>query len=458
MSMEGLRRGASNINQGKGTKGSVRSSYFTKWKPPQMSVGVGMGKARTTFDLRPFLSPPPHEEAKTEAAEPIALIAGKYEDVFAVDPNGNKITPSPTQEGLHIRVHNCSIFVKPRNPSERGYQTFREIVCSSGPEPHAPQPCVGCYVVDHGQKESRSKDNWVFNMAHLGWYHMIPFVKDGQIQMKKDGNGPILIKQECSTYKMENEYLRRAVAANRVSGDIAKKYKECEGCKQQAPFVWGDHRTLQLGFKHLKDIFAIDDMVGKKCINCGTGILRVAFRCDHCKNELLDTAQSGWTNDQIKQFMETQQTCACGYVGLPVSVYECGYDDNFVQVSEPCGNSQKTTIFDCVIWVQREGENMESKVVVKRVELLSQYKTPDNRPLSEHLKEIVKEPFNLVEMYKPDSVEDQAEALRIENPYMQTQQPQYASYGPPGGYQAPQPSTGTTPPGFPVPGRPNYSR
>jgi hypothetical protein len=480
MSMDGLRKGASNLNSGKG-KGAVRSAFRARWKPPQMVVGVGTGKNRTTLDLKPFLAAAPHEESKIEAAEPVVLIPGQYSDVYAVDEtSGARIDPPPVREALHFRVHNFNVWMKPRNPQERGYNTFRELICSQGPDPHVPQPCVGCYQGDHGaDKSTRARDQWAFNMAHLAWYHMIPFVKDNQVQMKKDGSGPVMLKEECRNHKPENVYLGRAIQAGRAHGEIAKRFKPCDGCQNQAQWVWGEHRVLQLGFKHLKNLFEIDDTVGKRCINCNTGIIRIAFDCEQCGNEMLNLSQVQWTNDQIEQYSKTQQQCSCGHVGLPKSGYECGFDENFNQVAQACDNPQRTTIFDCVLWLQREGESTESEVVVKRVELISRYQTQDGRPLAEHLKEIVKEPFNLAEMYKPEDLNDQAENIRVDNPYAQQQQ-QYAGYGGgqsqpgpgyqppggPGGYAPPQNSY--QPPGGPQPGpgpqygppggRPNYGR
>ncbi len=490
MSMENLRRGASSISSGRG-KGGTRSAYFAQWRPPQISIGAGMGKQRITFDLHPFLAAPPSEESKTEAAEPIVLIAGEYEDPYSVDDQGNRIVPPPKTEGLHFRVHNFNVFMKGRNPSEQGYHTFREIACSAGPEPHAPQPCLGCYEVDHGNKDAKSKDQWAFNIAHLGWYHMVPLVKDNQVQMKRDGSGPVMIKQECMNQKRENMYLGRALQANRgVPQAIAKKYKNCDGCQQGAQWAYGDHRVLKLGFKHLKNILEIDDKIGKKCVTCSTGILRVAFDCQHCNNEILDLTAVQWTNDQIETYSKTQQNCPhCQQVTVPQNVYECGYDENYNKISASCSDPRKTTIFDCVLWVQREGESTESEVVVKRIDLLPQYVTPDNRPLQDHLKEIVKEPFNLTEMYKPDTLDEQADTIQKPNPYQQQQQ--YQAYGggqPQGGYPQgqqsfggqgyapPQPPGGGYPqgpqggyaqppggpqpsyPNVPVPGRPNYGK
>lgn len=486
MSMDGLRRGAQNLNTGRGGKGASGSAFYREWRPPQISVGAGMGKERSTFDLKPFLAAPPSEESKVEAAEPVVLIPGEYEDVFATNADGTRVVPAPKMEGYHFRAHSFNVFMQPRNPSERGYSTFRSLVCSAGPDPHAPQPCMGCYQHDHGDKNARSKDQWAFNIAHLGWYHLVPLVKDNQVVMKKDNSGPVMVKQECTTYKMENVYLGRAIQSGRVPPQIAKKFKECEGCKQQAQHVWGDHRVLKLGFKHLKNLFEIDDKVGKKCLTCGTGILRVAFDCAKCNGEILDLSQVQWTNDQIEQFSKSQNQCPhCGSVDVPVSAYECGFDDNYNKVAQPCNDPKKTSIFDCVLWLQREGESTESEVVVKRVTLLSQYVTQDNRPLQDHLKEIVKETFDLPGMYEPEKIEDQCELIRVQNPYA-PQQPQYGSYGggqpPQGGYPMPgqpqgypqqpnqpsfpsqgygQPQPGPQQPAYPnmpVPGRPNFGK
>lgn len=490
MSMQGLRDAASNMNNNNKGKGGSRSAFYARWKPPQVSAGAGMGKQRTTFDLRPFLAAPPSEESKVEAAEPVVLVRGEYPDVYAVNPaDGTLLVPSPKIEGYHFRHHTFNVFMAPRNPNERGYNTFRDLVCSCGPEPHAPQPCIGCYQYDHGQKDAKPKDQWVFNIAHLVWYHTVPLVKDGQVQMKRDNSGPVMVKQECLAYKMENVLLGRAIQSGRVPPDIAKKYKQCEGCKQQAGYAWGDHRILQLGFKHLKNILEIDDKVGKKCINCNTGILRVAFDCEKCNAEMVDLSQAGWTNDQIETFSKTQTACgACGAHGLPKSIYECGFDESYNQIAQSCGNSEKASIFDCVLWLQREGESTESEVVVKRVELISQYQTQDQRPLDVHLGEIVKAPFDLADMFKPDSLDDQATTIRVPNPYGQQQQ-QFSSYGgqapgapgapgnypmpggpAPGAYGAPQPPAGYGPqngpapgpqqpyPGMPAPGRPNFGK
>jgi hypothetical protein len=460
MSMEGLRQGAnsarSNRNNGNGRKGSA---YFARLKPPQM-----------LDELKPFLAAPPNEEAITQIAEPIVLIKGEYVDEYARDVNGNPVSPPVVIEAKRFKNHTVSVFIPPKSPGQKGIQSFRDITCSAGPESHAPQPCVGCYQVDHGAKDSKPRDQWAFNIAHLAWYHQHPLVKDGQVQTKKGSSDPILVKGECLAYKKENELLGRAVPK---LGNKIKQPKTCENCGQQHPFVFGDHRVLQLGSGHLKALLGLNDDLKKKCANCNTNLVRSAFRCGNeaCDVHLVDVAagMQGWTTDQIEQFEKTPQTCgSCTQTTLPFCEYVCGYDDSY-NLGTGCGDARPMEVWDCVIWVQREGKGTESELKIKRIEPISKFKTPDNRPLSEHLKEIVKEPFDLVDMYKSKSLDDQASEIRVPNPYV-AQAPQYQSYGQQGFPAVPgqqQPAYG--PPGvpagapaaypnMPTPGRPNFGK
>lgn len=462
MSMEGLRRGAQNINSGSG-KGQTRSSFYAKIKLPQMAE-----------DLKRYLAAPPSPEAVIEVAEPMVLIAGQYPDLYARDANNNPLVPPPVGEGLHYRAHTFPVTIQPKTAGQQGFRTFRDIVCSAGPEPHAPQPCVGCNLVDHGA-DAKARDRWVFNVAHLGWYHEHPLVKDNQVQMKKDGSGPVMVKEECRSYKMLSVLYNRAVQA----GNRQYKPQECEGCKNQWPFVWGEHRLIEVGWKHLNNILDFDTALGKKCANCGTYLLRMSFNCgnESCNAVLVNIGQSGWTQDQCENFAKTAQHCPqCNYQGLPRSNYQCGFDEKYIPTQQPCQDTRKTSIFDCVIWAQREGEKTESEIVIKKVELINNYTTPDGkpspdgRPLAEHLKSIVKSPFNLVEMYKPESLDDQAKAIRVQNPYAQQQWGQYGSQQTqpqqqPQGYPQQgwgQQPTGQAPvaqyPNMPQPGRPNYGK
>lgn len=480
--MEGLRRGAQNVNNGKGGKGGKGRGFYSRWKPPYMAE-----------DMKKFLAAPPNEEARMGVSEPIILLKGEYKDLYARDENGNPVNPPPVTEGYHFKSHTFNVMVPPKSAGQRGYNQFRDVTCSSGPEAHAPQPCCGCHANDNGM-DGRPRDQWAFEAVHLGWYHQSPLVKDNQVQMKRDGGGPVLVKNECDTQRKLNQIYGRAHQSD------PNKYKApyvCEGCQGQHPWAWGDHRTLQLGKNHLLNLLDVNDKIGQKCATCGTNILRVAFDCGNaqCGQELIDVATTGWTNQQLDQYAKQPIGCQrCGYVGLPVPAFSCGFNENFQQVAPECANPKQTALWDCVLWIQREGESTSSEIVITRIDPIATFQTPDNRPLTDHIRELVKDRYDLAEMFKPDSLEEQAKRLFIQNPYaapqqtyqsypgqqqppqfggqqpggfqppQQPQQPQYPSQGygqPPqqqGGYQQQQQPQPTYPNMGGPPGRPNYNK
>ncbi len=479
MSMETLRQGAQNARVSGGGKGPMRAHYYARWKPPTMRA-----------EMTKFLAAPPNEEAFLQISEPIVVIKGEYADPYQRNEDGSPKNPIPMTEAKHIRVHTYSLWIKPKNGGQ-SFQTFKDMLCSAGPDPHSPQPCVGCWDEDHGNKDARPKDQWVFNVAHLGWYHEAPLVKDGQIQMKKDNSGPILIKNECLSHKMESIILTRAAQSGARN---LRQAKACEGCQQGHPFVFGDHRVIQIGFKHLTDLSDKDDNLGKVCMNCGTNMLLFRFDCGHCNTTMVDIVSSGWTNVQISDFAKSVQQCrSCGFQGNPAPYYECGFDERFAKIGNGCPSDiepVKGSLFDSVIWVQRKGEKTDSKYDITKSVQIGAFQTYDGRPLSEHLAQIVKSPFNLDEMYKPDSTDDQAEMINKQS-RCAAQQPQFQWYGPqpqmgapgygppqgggyaPSGYAPPQqgyapsgygPQAGHQPqqspyPSMPLPGgRPNYGK
>lgn len=435
MSMDGLRQGAQNVRENQGNRGARGNAFFSRWKPPQMIDA-----------LKPYLAAPPSLEAVIEIAEPIVLFKGRYPDLYARDKQGNPIQRET--EGHHFKVHNFRLF-QPGKGGKQGFETFREIVCSSGYDAHAPAPCMGCYQVDHGSKDVKPRDQWALNIAHLAWYHVHPWIKDGQIQTKKGSSEPVMIKSVCQRQRKENEILYKA-SQRRVQGIRAPR--ECEPCAAQTQWVWGDHRVLQVGSKHLNNLLDVDAKLGLKCMACGTQTMRKYFNCgnENCNQRLVDIATQmvGWTNEQIKEYAENQQVCPrCGFYGEPYPEYICGLDENYQPIpGAGCGQEPvQMSAFDCVLWVQREGLQTESEIVIKRIDNFSDFATPDGRPLKDHLAEIVKQPFDLGEMYKPDSIDEQCATIRMQNPWAPQQQ-QYQPYPQPGYPPAPgQPGPGYPP-------------
>lgn len=436
-SMAGLRRGATALNNSKG--GSKRNVSMARWKPPKMPAG-----------LVGYLTP--DETRGTQVAEPIVFMAADYIDVYQTHDENNQPLPGPVhQPAYRFRSHTVPATIKPKNG--QAFQKFVDLICSSGIDQHAPQPCLGCYFVDHGEDIS-ARDQWAMNVAHLGWYHEVPLVRDGQIQMKRDGKGPVMVKNECQTHRMLNQVYQRMDQATRGKPQA----RPCEGCQQQAPFVWGDQRVVQVGKNQINNILAFNDQLGNTCANCGTGIMVVAYTCSRCNEDILDVASSGWTNAQIDQFSKVVSQCrACGNIDRPVPAYECGIDLRTMQpVAGGCPENvspRPLDIFDVVVWVQREGESTTSALVVKYWMPIQNFRMPDGRlsgfqdgrPLADALKEIVAKPFDLKAMYTPLSLDEQAKQIQRQNPFVAAA-PAYSAYG-----AAPQ---GYGPPGYPPPGAP----
>jgi hypothetical protein len=443
--MAGLRRGAQQIGN-KGGKGATRSTYFARWKPPQANA-----------QALQYLTP--EETRGLQLSEAVVFIRGEYEDVYqTVDERGVPL-PGPVIQPAHrFRAHTCAV---PMSKNGRKWTSFRDVVCSAGTDQHSPQPCVGCYHNDHGT-DMNPRDQWAFNVAHLGWYHLVPYVKNNQVQMKNDKSGPIMNKNECFSYKMENVAKARADQQQRGTNTA----RTCEGCQQRASYTWGDHRLIQVGKNQLEDILKFNDELGKTCMKCGTGVVTVAYDCANpqCNAEILNVGTSGWTNAQIDTFSKSPYQCqTCQFVGTPVPAFECGYDLRNMQKIQGCPENvdpQPLTIFDVVVWIQREGDNQKSHLVFKQWVPISHFKMPDgknsgyedNRPLPDALQDIAPKPFDLKEMYAPMKLDEQAEEMKMANPYAQQGQSQpYQAYGPPGGPPAPQggppaPGSGYGPP------------
>lgn len=182
----------------------------------------------------------------------------------------------------------------------------------------------------------------------------------------------------------------------------------------------------------------------------------------------MDIATSGMTNDQIKQFQDTPHTCSsCGSVGHPEAEYDAGYDENGMakdpnfsmpvnpQTGQPY-KPQPLTLFDVVVWVQREGQNTDSKPVIKNWCRITEAPFGDGgqpMDITQFVADLVK-PFDFPEIFST-TPEEQAKAIGRPNPFgaqqqqqdfhQYAQQPQQGGYPivppaqPQGGY-APQPA------------------
>ena len=391
MSLEGLRSAASRM--GGSGKSKSKGSVFALWKPPSFT----QSQPKLTHAQMPHF------------AVPIVFIPGEYPDFY------NEQEPGRIEDAYHWRFHS---YVHHAQSGGRSFQSYRKLNCLSGPNRHAPKPCIGCLKVDQkewDEKQYSTRSMFLFNIAHLVRYHEMPLVKNGQIQYRQDdASKPVMIKKECH----DSCVASTVYWANR--GDN----KPCDGCQQNSPVVLGGHRYMELGKNHLNDVIKYNrDVLSKRCLTCGGGLAEIGFMCQDCGTLVVDFATCGMTNQDIDNFRKSPFQCrSCGANGLPIPKYDCGYDDQgFTKVSQGCQDPKPVTLYDVVVWMQREGEGTGSSIAFKKYELITHspsFPGQDGQPsdLTEHLKTVVPRPFDFDSMFEQTTAE-QAKRLDQPDPY-----------------------------------------
>lgn len=405
MGIGSLRQGAQKVSQNSGSSKGGKGGFFNKFRVPKVT-------AQLQGILRPNENP----------GDPIILVKPEqmYDDVYDIDEQGR---PKNTKtDALHVVIHQIQLI-------KNGKTRYSDVICTAGPNPHAPQPCVGCSQNDAGNKAiSNGRQQWAFNIKHLVPYHEIPLVdrKTNQIVTKKDRpNEPVMILQACQV-GTPSERLYNMMSNN---GQL----RQCEYCARNIPLLYGAPKVYVLGKNHLEELLKVDAHLEQTCANCMTRLIKTAYVCARCGADLLDLSRTQLVNEQLRQYAETPQQCQCGFVGLPKPAYDCGFDPNgMYKVPNGCSQDvepRPLSIFDCVFYIYREGEDTQSKLVVSPPIPIQHFRTPSgNSDLPNWLKSPhLAKTFNLQEMFKPMSLDDQAKTCGIPNPYA-AQQPQYQPY------------------------------
>jgi len=412
MSLGSLRQGAqkfSQNNKGSGSKGG----YFNKWRPPKL-----------TPQIQNML------RANEMPGDPILLVRPEvfYDDLYDVDEQGN--WKGTKGEALHVVTHQVK-------GNRNGKPSFDDFTCTAGANAHAPQPCVGCSTNDSGNKAvGGGRQQWAFGMKHLVPYHEVPLLdkKTNQFVTKKDKpNEYVMVMRQCQTgtpseraYHMENG-----------------RVKSCEHCDRNIPVLFGAPKVLQVGKTGLDELMKVDAQLESTCANCMTRLIKMAYTCSQCGSDLLDlAANSQLTNEQLKQYQESPQQCRCGFVGLPKPQYDCGFDPSgMYRVQGGCPENvtpRPLSIFDCVVYLHREGEDTQSRIIISPPIPKQHFRTSTGQPdLEQWLKSphLVKS-FDLLGMFKGLTTDEQAKICNVPNPYAQQQAgygqyPQQGQYGQP---------------------------
>lgn len=330
------------------------------------------------------------EELKLDAIkQPILFLAGSYTSLI----DGIK---KPWKEYL---VHKTAYI--------KGKQQ-KEIVCTAGIDPYNKQPCVGCYYYDNGPKKENpwypkvTVKNSVLSLAMT--HDNIPYTKNGKQSF---------IKERC----------------------IGKTCKLCS--EYGKPTLNSRLMKLVLTGTHFSQLIAQNKNLLSKCSGCGFTIVLNDFSCPKCSVQLLNVADSRYSEEYLEQFANTPIHCTCGNEVIPQEGLDCGYDEEgAIKESDKCPLEFpiRMDIFNTVLPISKSGEKQQSKLDFgDRKSILEnsliKYTHISKLPLTELLSSALSvnngSLFDLDKETITLSVEDQAATLEVENPYanMSTEMP-----------------------------------
>ena len=249
--------------------------------------------------------------------------------------------------------------------------------------------CLACDAYEAEEQGINHRQVYKFNMIHLDWYHEVPaFDKQGR---------PILFKHGKNKGKQ-------------ATNQVPCEGRRCQYCREGLDKTFGRKAYWPVGRGHLQDLGGIVTEIERECINCADGMLEVAaYTCMKCYHALIEMDDTNKSNEQIDEIVAIPQECPnCGHVDYLEKQVEC----------DKCEDGKPLSLFDCDLEIKRTGEGTNSTIQIPRWHICD---------LDPRVEKMVK-PFAFDKMFKPDTFEEQAKALRIENPYKGDEQQHSEDY------------------------------
>lgn len=409
----------------------------------------------------------------------IILFRGQHIDpnppaeLVELDQNGR---PKPViNPYFKVRMHK-------RAWTRGGKDWFPSEPCSTGLDPHNPQPCAMCYAQETGDKSLSLGDVFVLGLAHLAYYHGHPLIgDDGNFVAKRDGSGLVIIYSECTGRNCNFCRVMQGQPpfAPQQGEDPFPRYDP-----RDLTTIFGKKRYLEVGKNHLSDIMGFDQIVMNQCAGCKQQLITDGFSCPTCGNMIIDMNNDSRTDEQIAQEVLRPYPCmACQRPVLLKEIVGCDFCE------QQGKKGIQLSIFDVVLQCMRQGESTNSHLVRQNHMSIEEYGAGINpsflngKSLREHVQDLMKDQYNFEEIYKPRSLQEQAKRMDLALPPgfggPATGPAPYTNYGPPptqqfaqpgyppgpqaapfAPYPAPvaQPAPAPGPAPFVPPGRPNYGR
>jgi DNA-directed RNA polymerase subunit RPC12/RpoP len=361
---------------------------------------------------------------QTQPGAPFVLVRAEH-----VDPS-----PSPEQVEVDPATGRPKPVVNPyfkyrvhkRKLMQGGKEWFADEICSAGIDAHNPQPCVGCFAVDSGDKSIGVSDSFAFSIVHLAYYHGHPLLdrEKGGIVMKNDNSGPVMVTTECEGRTCN---FCRVLQGQPPLPPQPGKDPWPGFDPRTLTTTFGKRRYLDMGKGHLSDLEGIDQVISAQCGNCRSQLTTDGFACPHCNTTIIDMANDPRSDEQIAQDVVRPYPCMrCQRPVLLKEVVSC----------ESCAsqNAQalQLSLFDVVIFGMRQGEGTKSHITQglphKTIEEFARSIDPSflgGKTMRDYIAEMAK-PYNFEELFQPRSLQDQSARLKLPMPGGMGAQPGYA--------------------------------
>lgn len=302
---------------------------------------------------------------------------------------------------------------------------FRDEICSAGHNPHNPQPCVGCYHMDQGDRRVTVADNFAFGIVHLAPYHRHPLIdrNTGGVVMKRDSNppAPVTIDTECTGPRNCN--FCRVLSGQPPVNDPRNPWPNFR--PQDIQTVFGKRRYLEIGKSHLGNLEAWEGSISTYCGNDGAQLIIDAYLCPHCGGQVIDMNNDQRTDAQIQEAVSKPYPCI--QCNRPVMLRE-------VVACDACEAANRQPVqFSMfagrVVFGIRQGEGTQSQLVLQRHMSLDEFARSidprflNGRTMAQIVEDLAK-PYDFEKVFSPKDLAGQSQRLGLPAPSGFPQAPQ----------------------------------
>ena len=232
------------------------------------------------------------------------------------DPKTLRIIPGEYKTELYIpEADSTEIITLPFYRYRRHWYPKEKkfMPCSAGKDPDfAAEPCVGCTL------ELPPQDVYAYTVIHLDWYHLVPWEKEGKIQMNPHTQKPFM-----RTYQCEG--------------------RGCKMCLSDAEKVFGRRGHISFSYtqKTLLDKRATSTLTN--FCKCGNELDLIGLVCPRCEGTMLDVENTELSDKEIKDMRRDGGMCAnCKRTMRPLDIFDCD-----------CGDPQQVSIYDVDVEISK---------------------------------------------------------------------------------------------------------